>query len=139
MLVAPQSCWRAELASPRFEASAHEKLAHRIFLFYANRRPEDAPFLDEFRGLARENPNFMFIPAMTRMSGSHLPWQGETGYIDHGMIAKYLQSDTSAGSKLTGSIYYIAGPPQLVAALRMMLNKAGIDDDDIRTEEFTGY
>jgi ferredoxin-NADP reductase len=119
--------------------AAHEKLPHQIFLFYANRRPEDAPFLDEFRGLARENPNFRFIPTMSRMSGSQLPWQGETGYIDHGMIAKHLQSDTSPGSNLTEPIYYIAGPPQMVSGLRAMLNQAGIDDDDIRTEEFTGY
>ncbi len=27
--------------------AAKEKLPHRIFLFYSNRRPEDAPFLDE--------------------------------------------------------------------------------------------
>ncbi|HYM09410.1 MAG TPA: FAD-dependent oxidoreductase, partial [Bryobacterales bacterium] len=27
--------------------AAQEKLAHRIFLFYSNRRPEDAAFLDE--------------------------------------------------------------------------------------------
>jgi ferredoxin-NADP reductase len=33
----------------------------------------------------------------------------------------------------------MAGPPAMVAGLRAMLNKAGIDDDDIRTEEFTGY
>ena len=116
--------------------AAHEKLPHRIFLFYSNRRPEDAPFLDEFRCLARENPNFTFIPTMTQMSGSHLPWKGEIGYIDHPLIVKYLQSDTSS---VFDPIYYVAGPPAMVAGLRTMLNKAGIDDDDIRTEEFTGY
>ena len=119
--------------------AAHEKLPHRIFLFYSNRRPEDAPFLDELRRLVREDPNFTFIPTMTQMSGSHLPWKGEVGYIDHQLIVKYLQSDTSSGKKLLGPIYYMAGPPAMVAGLRTMLNKAGIDDDDIRTEEFTGY
>jgi ferredoxin-NADP reductase len=119
--------------------AAHEKLPHRIFLFYANRRPEDAPFLEEFRALARENPNFTFIPTMTEMSRSHLPWQGETGHIDYDLIVKHLQSNTSSGQYLAGPIYYIAGPPQMVAGLRAMLNKAGVDDDDIRTEEFAGY
>ena len=119
--------------------AAHEKLPHRIFLFYSNMRPEDAPFLDELRSLMLENPNFMFIPTMTEMSGSHLPWKGEVGYIDHQLIVKHLQRDTSSGKKLLGPIYYMAGPPAMVAGLRTMLNKAGIDDDDIRTEEFTGY
>jgi ferredoxin-NADP reductase len=36
-------------------------------------------------------------------------------------------------------VYYIAGPPPMVAALHAMLNAAGIDDDDLRTEDFAGY
>ena len=119
--------------------AAHEKLPHRIFLFYANRRPEDAPFLDEFRGLARENPNFTFIPTMTEMSASHHSWKGETGYIDHELIVEHLLRNTPPGSNLARPVYYIAGPPQMVAGLRTMLNNAAIDDDDIRTEDFTGY
>jgi ferredoxin-NADP reductase len=119
--------------------AAHEKLPHRIWLFYSNRRPEDAPFLDELRDLARENPNFTFIPTMTQMRGSHLPWKGETGYITHELIVQHLQHNGSSGKELSGPIYYIAGPPAMVAGLRTMLNNAGVDEDDIRTEEFTGY
>lgn len=29
--------------------AAEKRLPHKIFLFYSNRRPEDAAFLDEFR------------------------------------------------------------------------------------------
>lgn len=38
-----------------------------------------------------------------------------------------------------GLIYYVAGPPSMVKGGRTILNDAGIDDDDIRTEEFGGY
>jgi ferredoxin-NADP reductase len=41
--------------------AAKEKLPHRIFLFYSNRRPEDAPFLDELQALEKENPNYKLI------------------------------------------------------------------------------
>jgi ferredoxin-NADP reductase len=116
--------------------AASEKLPHRIFLFYSNRRPEDAPFLEELRCLARENSHFVFIPTMTQISGSHLPWAGEIGHIDHPLIVKYLRIDASS---VFDPIYYAAGPPAMVAGLRTILNDAGIDDDDIRTEEFTGY
>jgi ferredoxin-NADP reductase len=119
--------------------AAHEKLPHRIFLFYSNRRPEDAPFLDEFQALAQQNPNFTFIPTMTEMGGSRLPWTGETGYLDRELILKHLQRALPSQAELSGPIYYMAGPPAMVAALRAILNKAGVDDDDIRTEEFTGY
>jgi len=119
--------------------AAHEGLPHRIVLFYSNRRREDAPFLDELRSLARENPNFTFVPTMTHTSGSHLHWQGETGYLDHEMISKHLNGGTPTAGNPARPIYYIAGPPQMVAALHEMLNKSGVDDDDIRTEDFAGY
>ena len=76
---------------------------------------------------------------MTKMSDSRQPWNGETGYITHALIEKYLKRGPSPGQELSGPIYYMAGPPAMVAGLRTMLNNAGVDDDDIRTEEFTGY
>ena len=119
--------------------AAHETLPHRIVLVYSNRRPEDAPFLDEFRGLAEVNPNFTFVPTMTEMSGSHLPWTGETARISRALIEKYLPSGAASGAALAMPIYYIAGPPGMVTGVRGALNGAGIDDDDIRAEEFGGY
>jgi ferredoxin-NADP reductase len=41
--------------------------------------------------------------------------------------------------RLAGAIYYIAGPPTMVAATRRTLIEVGVDEDDIRTEEFAGY
>ncbi|MGH9326095.1 MAG: FAD-dependent oxidoreductase [Terriglobia bacterium] len=112
--------------------AAKEKLAHHIFLFYSNRRPEDAAFLEELQALQKENPNFKLIATMTDMEKSHRPWQGERGLINKEMLSKHLKGVENA-------IYYIAGPAAMVNGLRGMLNEAGIDDDDIRIEEFTGY
>ena len=103
-----------------------------IFLFYSNRRPEDAPYLDELASLAVENPNFTFTPTMTDLKKSKKEWKGEQGYINKDMLLKYL-------GDLSGPIYYIAGPMALVAAMRKTLNDAGVNDDDICTEEFPGY
>jgi ferredoxin-NADP reductase len=36
-------------------------------------------------------------------------------------------------------IFYIAGPPAMVTRMRKMLMASGVDEDDIRTEEFAGY
>ena len=38
---------------------------------------------------------------------------------------------------LQGPIYYLAGPPAMVAAMRRTPIEAGVDEDDIRT--FSGY
>jgi ferredoxin-NADP reductase len=36
-------------------------------------------------------------------------------------------------------IFYIAGPPGMVAGMREILEVAGVPDDNIRAEEFAGY
>lgn len=112
--------------------AAKDQLPHRIFLFYANRRPEDTPFLDDMHAVERENPNFTFIPTMGQMDTSTLPWAGETGLIDAGMLSRHLTGVASP-------IYYIAGPPGMVQAMQTVLRSTGVDTDDIRVEEFTGY
>ena len=115
--------------------AAHENLGPRILLLYSNRRPEDAPFLDELYELERKNRRFTFVPTMTRISDSRASWTGETGRIDPGMILRH----TKRSATFENAIYYIAGPPQMVAGLHAVVRNLGIDDDDIRTEDFAGY
>ncbi len=112
--------------------AAHDKASHQLYLFYSNRRPEDAAFLDVLLAARTQNTNFHLIATMTEMDKSHRPWTGETGFINSDMLARHLPS-------LQGPIYYLAGPPAMVAAIRRMLTGAGVDEDDIRTEEFSGY
>jgi ferredoxin-NADP reductase len=45
----------------------------------------------------------------------------------------------AAIAALAKPIAYLAGPPAMVAATREILVAAGVDDDDIRAEEFFGY
>ena len=112
--------------------AAKEELPHHVFLFYSNRRPEDAPFLEELRGIEAQNPNYRFIGTITAPETSRRTWRGATGYISTDMLSRFLKDAVSP-------VYYIAGPPGMVSGLRAMLNSSGVDDDDIRTEEFAGY
>lgn len=112
--------------------ATHDRASHQMYLFYSNRRPEDAAFLDVLTQTAAQNPNFHLIATMTEMTKSHREWKGETGFINKDMLSKYLSS-------LQGPIYYLAGPPAMVAAMRRMVTEAEVDEDDIRTEEFSGY
>lgn len=66
--------------------AAYEKLAHKIFLFYANRRPEDAPFLEELSAIERENTNFTFVPTMTAVGRLQREWPQETGRFSAEML-----------------------------------------------------
>lgn len=110
----------------------HDRLPHKLHLFYSNRRPEDAPFLDVLRMLEKTNPNFQLVCTMTEMSKSKKEWNGQTGLINQEMLSRHL-------TNLQGPIYYIAGPPAMVAGLRKMLVAANADEDDIRAEDFAGY
>lgn len=110
----------------------HDRLPHKVHLFYSNRRPEDAAFLEALQLLEKSNPNFRLICTMTEMAQSQREWKGETGLINKEMLSRHLTT-------LQGPIYYSAGPPAMVAGMRKMVVNAGIDEDDIRTEDFAGY
>jgi ferredoxin-NADP reductase len=106
--------------------------AHRMFLFYSVRRPEDAAFLEELQGMEEMNPRFKCIVTVTRPDERKNGWHGETGHITQEILEKWI-------GDLKAPIYYIAGPPAMVSGLRLMLSGAGISDDDSRAEEFFGY
>jgi ferredoxin-NADP reductase len=110
----------------------HDRAPHKLYLFYSNRRPEDTAFLETLQNLERTNPNFHLIATMTQMPRSKKTWNGETGWVDKEMLSRHL-------SDLRGPIYYVAGPPAMVAGMRSMLVASGVDEDDIRAEEFAGY
>lgn len=112
--------------------AAKESLAQRFVLVYSNRRPEDAAFLTELQGLARHIEGFRLVATMTQAARSEQPWTGRTGMVDHALLADALQG-------LPSPVCYVAGPPAMVEAMRRQLNQAGVDDDDIRSEDFFGY
>ena len=110
----------------------HDHAPNKLYFFYSNRRPEDAPFIEVLQNLEKTNPNFHFIATMTEMPRSKKTWNGETGRINQEMLSNYLND-------LRGPIYYIAGPPAMVSGMRKMVVESGVDEDDIRTDEFAGY
>ena len=114
------------------EQATHARLPQRLVLLYSNRRPEDAAYLAELQDLERRNPNFHLIATMTSMSSSSQSWTGSQGPIDAALVQR-------ATAELVKPICYVAGPTGMVEAMRQILNDAGVNDDDIRSEEFYGY
>ena len=112
--------------------AARERLAHRLFLFYSNRRPEDAAFLAELKALETANPNYRLVATMTERGKSAQSWSGETGFIRREMLERYLPD-------LIVPIYYFAGPPAMTMAMQQMLEDCGLGDESMRYEEFYGY
>lgn len=109
------------------DAAKHAR-ARDLYLFYSNRSAEDAAFLSELEQAARENPGFKLVATMTDAPD----WQGERGFITREMIERHV-------GDIASPVFYLAGPPAMVAAMAALLTKAGVKPDSIRAEEFAGY
>ena len=112
--------------------AAHERLSHRMVLFYSNRSPDDAAFLPELDDMQHENSSFRLVATMAEPEKSVDCWWGETGFIRRDMLERHLPD-------LTSPIYYFAGPPAMTMAMRKMLEDIGTGERAMRYEEFYGY
>jgi ferredoxin-NADP reductase len=108
---------------------AEEGLPHRVTLVYSNRDVESTAFLGELQELERANPNLRLVLTMTEDPS----WDGESRRIDAAMLRDHLGDDLGAFT------YLIAGPPGMVEAMEKMLAEAGVPEDQIRPERFSGY
>ncbi|MBY7142690.1 FAD-dependent oxidoreductase [Virgibacillus sp. NKC19-3] len=110
--------------------ATNQQTDHELTLLYSNKTPDDAPFLSDLENMEKQNPNFKFVPVMTRSSADE--WNGELGHIDADMLKRHV-------SDINKPIYYLSGPGNMVEAMQKMLVEAGVNEDNIRTEEFAGY
>lgn len=114
------------------KSSVEQRLNHSITLFYANRRPEDAAFLDELDAWADANPRFKFYPVMTKPDTADADWTGPTGYFTPEYLAAHLKTPRDR-------LYYVAGTPRFVTGVQNVLLQFGVPKHMIKTDEFEGY
>lgn len=110
----------------------HDQIGRDIYLFYSNRRPEDAAYLGELQEWAKANHSFRFIPTMTRMEESRILWSGETDLIDAKMLSRLLPD-------LIVPVYYVSGPSRFVTGMISVLTVLNVEETNIRTEDFGEY
>ncbi len=100
-------------------------------LFYSNRTVAASAMLEELQDLDAANSGFRLVAKISHVDDS-TDWPGETGWIDEDMLRRHLTA-------VTGPIYYIVGPGAFVSAMTDMLAGVGVNKDDIRLEQFSGY
>jgi ferredoxin-NADP reductase len=106
-----------------------ERLPHRVTLVYSNRDRESTPFLEELEEIQAANPSFRLIVTMTDDDG----WTGERRHVDSAFVKEYL------GPGLHEAFFMVAGPPGMAKAVTGELRDAGVDEDRIATDSFSGY
>lgn len=105
-----------------------EEKDYNLTLFYSDNETVSMPFLDELKQMEANHTNFKFVPIVTKDEN----WQGERRHVDGKLLKDYLEN-------INGSLYYISGPPKVVETVSGSLKEAGIDEENIKTDSFSGY
>jgi len=108
---------------------AEEQLPHHVTLVYSNRDRESTAFLDELSELEHANANFRLLLTMT----DDTSWTGETRRIDGDLLRDHLSDD------LESYAYLVAGPPPMVDAIVGTLHGAGVPEERVTADRFSGY
>ena len=106
-----------------------EGLPHRVTLVYSNRDRESTAFLAELQELENELPSLRLVLTMTQDTD----WDGESRRIDSAFFRDYL------GDDLEGYTFLVAGPPAMVEGARQALDSAGVKEENVVVERYSGY
>jgi len=123
----------APLRSHIFELFKNLKTGRKVTYWYGGRSLRELFYIDHFREIEKEFPNFKFNIALSEP----LPednWDGYTGFIHQVLQDNYL-NDHPAPEDIE---YYICGPPMMNAAVFKMLDDLGVEKENIAYDDFGG-
>jgi ferredoxin-NADP reductase len=107
---------------------ADKDLPYRVTLVYSNRDRESSAFLDELDEIERRVDGVRVILTMTDEPG----WEGETRQLDADVLAELV-------GELEGKTFLVAGPPAMAESVSESLLGAGVPEDRVLVDGFTGY
>ena len=109
--------------SPDTAEARHE--GHEVWLLFGARTERDLYYDAEFKQLATEQPNFRYVPTLSRGDTS---WTGKRGYVQ-GHVPEIVARRTDMHA-------YICGLDRMVSANRELLKSLGWDRKSIRYEKY---
>jgi ferredoxin-NADP reductase len=106
-----------------------ENKPYQFTVIYSDNETKSMAFLEELKQMDAAHDNMKLISSVTRDEA----WSGEKRHVDGDFVKEYL------GDNYAGQLYYISGPPAVVEAVSASLKQAGIAEDNIKTDSFSGY
>ena len=103
----------------------------KISFWYGARSLREAFYVEDFDGIAAENPNFEWHLALSEPLEEDR-WTGLTGFIHQVLYDNYLKDHPAPED----CEYYICGPPMMNDAVLKMLEDLGVEPENIRFDDF---
>ncbi len=123
----------APLRSHIFELFKNRKTDRKVSYWYGGRSSRELFYIDHFRGIEEEFPNFKFNIALSEPKPED-NWDGYVGFIHQVVLENYLK-DHPAPEDIE---YYLCGPPMMNAAVFKMLDDLGVEPENIAFDDFGG-
>ncbi|MCL4129492.1 UNVERIFIED_CONTAM: hypothetical protein GTU68_011698 [Idotea baltica] len=109
------------------------KTGRKVTYWYGGRSKAELFYIDHFRALEKDFPNFKFYIALSDPLESD-NWKGFVGFIHNSVIDNYL-SNHEAPEDIE---LYFCGPPLMNKAVQKMGEDFGMPDENIRFDDFGG-
>ena len=113
-----------------YSAAKQLKIPQTLFVSFTE--SDEMVFYDELGKIDEKNAALKAVYTITHPAESMTDWSGETGRVSEEMIKKHI---TLGGNE----IYFLCGPAKMVTAMREMVQAMGIQEEQIRAEDFSGY
>lgn len=123
----------APLRSHIFELFKRVKTGRKVTYWYGGRSLRELFYVDQFREIEKEFPNFKFNIALSEPQPED-NWDGYVGFVHQVLHDEYL-SKHEAPEDIE---YYICGPPMMNAAVFRMLDDLGVEPENIAFDDFGG-
>ncbi|MGI9429517.1 MAG: NADH:ubiquinone reductase (Na(+)-transporting) subunit F [Bythopirellula sp.] len=123
----------APLRSHIFELFKNLKTGRKVSYWYGGRSLRELFYVDHFRAIEKEFPNFKFHIALSDPQPED-NWDGLTGFIHQVLLDNYLKAHAAPED----IEYYICGPPMMNAAVFKMLDDLGVEQENIAYDDFGG-
>jgi Na+-transporting NADH:ubiquinone oxidoreductase subunit F len=123
----------APMRSHIFDQFRTKKTDRKATFWYGGRSLRELFYIDEFREIEKNSPNFKFNIALSEPKKED-DWKGYTGFIHQVIIDNYLKQHPEPEE----IEYYICGPPMMNQAVLKMLDDYGVPKEMIAFDDFGG-
>jgi len=123
----------APMRSHIFDQFLTQNTDRKATFWYGGRSLRELFYIDEFKKIETEYPNFRFHIALSEPRPED-NWTGYTGFIHQIIMDNYLSKHPEPEE----IEFYLCGPPQMNNAVQRMLDDYGVPKENIAFDDFGG-